>query len=295
MENSTAKHFVLQLGSLISLYLSLSFLLVLLFGLINILFPDTAENYWQIENAQSMIRIGIAMVVVFFPTYLLLTRTVNKLRRKEKQGKYLVLTKWLIYLSLLVGGLVLLIDLVVVIMTFLEGEISERFILKALAVLVVIGCAFFYYLRDAKGYWLKNEAQSLLFAGATAVIVLASVITGGLNIDTPVEVREQKIDNQVIQDLQDMQWRIEDYYRTNDTLPENLQELYGAFDAPTAPENRSDYKYETVDATKYKFCGEFAHDSSRNDSIARPVMEKNYNWDYKAGEWCFEREVTTSS
>ncbi|MEN9922388.1 MAG: hypothetical protein RL097_665, partial [Candidatus Parcubacteria bacterium] len=39
MENHTAKHFVLQLGSLASLYLSLSFLLVLLFGVINLIFP----------------------------------------------------------------------------------------------------------------------------------------------------------------------------------------------------------------------------------------------------------------
>ena len=126
MEHNTAKHFVLQLGSLVSLYLSLTFLLVLLFGAINIIFPDAADYVWEVESAQSQIRIGIAMVIVFFPTYLLITRIVNQARRKEQNGAYLGLTKWLIYLSLLVGGLVLLIDLVVVIMTFLEGEISER-------------------------------------------------------------------------------------------------------------------------------------------------------------------------
>ena len=44
MENHTAKHFVLQLGSLVSLYLSLSFLIVLIFGVINKMFPDAADT-----------------------------------------------------------------------------------------------------------------------------------------------------------------------------------------------------------------------------------------------------------
>lgn len=291
MENNTAKHFVLQLGSLGSLYLSLAFLLVLLFGLINIIIPDAADNSWDIEGAQSMIRIGIAMVIVFFPTYLILTRSVNKLRRKETKGKYLGLTKWLIYLSLLVGGLVLLIDLVTVIMTFLEGEISERFVLKALSVLVVIGFAFFYYIKDAKGYWLKNEKQSVIFGAVTAIIVLAAVVAGGFNIDAPTEVREQKIDNQVVSDLQNIQWRVEDYYRTNEVLPNDLDELYGEFSVPESPDDRDDYTYSATGEDAYELCGEFSQDSTETDSFARPFSDKNFNWDYKAGNWCFERQI----
>jgi uncharacterized protein YacL len=158
MENTTPKHFVLQLGSLISLYISLGFLLGLLFGIINLKFPDATEGYWALESASSAVRLGIAMVIVFFPTYLILTRLVNKLRRQEKNGSYLNLTKWLVYLSLLVGGGVLLGDLVAVIMTFLEGEITQRFIFKALAVLVVVGLAFHYYILDARGFWLAQNA-----------------------------------------------------------------------------------------------------------------------------------------
>ena len=49
-ENQTAKHFVLQLGSLITLYLSIGFLLVLLFSIINLIYPDAAEGYWRLET-----------------------------------------------------------------------------------------------------------------------------------------------------------------------------------------------------------------------------------------------------
>jgi hypothetical protein len=55
MKNNTPKHFALQLGSLISLYLSLTFLLVLLFGLINLKFPDAAEGYYMIERARAIV------------------------------------------------------------------------------------------------------------------------------------------------------------------------------------------------------------------------------------------------
>jgi uncharacterized membrane protein len=166
MEHHTAKHFVLQLGSLISLYLSLSFFLVLAFGCINLLFPDTLDSIWEVEQAGSSIRLVFAIVSVFFPTYIILTRLVNKNRRESEDSSYLGLTKWLIYLSLLVSGLVLLGDLVAVIMGFLEGELTFRFILKALAVFVVIGGAFYYYIQDAKGYWLDRDKQSCPSQGA---------------------------------------------------------------------------------------------------------------------------------
>ena len=165
MNNHTAKHFVVQLGSLISLYLSLAFFLVLAFGFINLLFPDSLDGVWQLENAASNVRLGFAMVVVFFPTYLVLTRLVNKNRRASQDTNYLGLTKWLIYLSLLIAGLTLLGDMVAVIMGFLEGELTQRFLLKALAVAVVTGAAFFYYLKDAQGYWLTREKLSYTYAG----------------------------------------------------------------------------------------------------------------------------------
>jgi hypothetical protein len=128
MNHNTPKHFALQIGSLISLYLSLAFLLVLLFGIINLKFSDATQGYWAIESASSSVRLGIAMLAVFFPTYLVLTRLVNKLRRGKNAEQYLTLTKWLIYSSLTIGIGALLIDLAVIIMTFLEGEVTARFI-----------------------------------------------------------------------------------------------------------------------------------------------------------------------
>ncbi len=299
MENHSAKHFVLQLGSLASLYLSLSFLLVLIFGLVNLTFPDAAEGIWAIENANSQIRIGIAMTIVFFPTYLILTRLVNNMRRKEHDSNYLSLTKWLIYLSLLVGGAALLVDLVVVINTFLEGEISQRFVLKALAVLLVIGSASYYYLMDARGYWLSNEKRSIMYGAVAGVMSIIFVVLGFVAIDAPAEVREKKLDMTQISDLQTLQWQIQDHLVMQGTLPASLDELPSGM-ILTAPEGRTAYRYELTEKG-FHLCATFAAASDKSEyyygmpAIApeakSPVILNPDNWEHGAGEWCFERAV----
>ncbi|MEY2665770.1 MAG: hypothetical protein RLZZ480_875 [Candidatus Parcubacteria bacterium] len=297
MENHTAKHFVLQLGSLLSLYLSLSFLLVMAFGVINITFPDATDTYYNIADAQSMIRIGIAMTIVFFPAYLILTRTVNHMRRKEKNGAYLDLTKWLIYLSLLVGGGVLLGDLVTVINTYLNGEITERFIYKAFSVLVVVGAAFHYYLLDARGYWIKNEQKSVLFGAGVIIVVLVALGQGFVNVESPTTVREKRLDSTQVSDLAQIQYSIENYYYSNQKLPDTLAQLTPA--APNAPEDRPAYKYQLV-AGGFELCATFSHNTPEGEYpiTSMPVMEKTFiqnpdNWQHGTGETCFKRTVNS--
>lgn len=295
MNEHTPKHFVLQLGSLASLYLSISFLLVLIFGIINLKFPDPSESYYSLEAAASGVRLGIAMLIVFAPTYLLLTRAVNKNRRENSDGAYLGLTKWLIYLSLLVGGGALLVDLVVIIMTFLEGEITQRFLLKSFALLLIVGAAFHYYLLDARGYWKDKESKSVMFGVGMIVVVLAAIGYGFGNIEAPAEVREGKIDELQITDLQQIQYSIEDYAIVNQMLPESLEDL--PLEVPVAPEGRPAYSYNLTD-TGFELCATFATASKsdvypRNfiDSAKEAVIMNPYDWEHAAGDVCFQRRT----
>jgi Domain of unknown function (DUF5671) len=297
MENNTAKHTVLQLGSLITLYLSISFLVVLLFSIINLRFPDAAEGYWQIESASSSVRLAIAMLLVFFPTYLVLTRQVNQNRRKETSTFYHGLTKWLIYLSLLVGGGVLLGDGVAVILGFLEGDLTTRFVLKALVLMLVVGAAFYYYLQDARGYWLSKEKQSRLYALGMGVVVIASIVTGFFHSQTPSAIREMNLDTAQITDLQQIQWKIEEALAvSSSTAPASLEEAYDGFPIPKAPEDREAYTYEVTDQG-FKLCATFSHDSNTEQEMWGSAFDKTAlikngnNWQYKEGRYCFERVV----
>jgi hypothetical protein len=329
MEN-TPRNVVIQVGSLIALYLSASFLLTLVFGLINISYPSPADNYWEIENATDNIRLGIAMVIVFFPTYLFLVRLMNRYRRTEDVALYQHITKWLIYLSLLIGGFVLLGTLVTTIYTFLDGDLTTRFILKAVAVVGVVGTAVYYYTLDARGYWIKAENKSIVFAASVSLIVLTAITFGLMNIETPTIVREMKTDVEQINDLREIQAEINAYLvyghlntkssTTTDVLdsqvmnqsPENLQKvltykgtlpltLIEAYKnsgrtVPTAPLGREPYTYEVTEKG-FNLCATFIKDSVETDSYPMgPIDEtariiNSEDWSYKAGRYCFERVV----
>lgn len=294
MEKNTAKTFVLQLGSLIALYVSITALVILLFGVINLRFPDEAAYYWEDEGARQSIRAAIAMLIVFFPTFIALTRINNQARRRESSGHYTGLTKWVIYLSLLVGGGIMLGDLVTVINYFLNGEITTRFLLKAFVLFAIICGAFAYYMHDVKGYFQKEEKKSIYAGIIASIVVLASVISGVAYIETPKEVREMRLDEQQIQDLQTIQFRIEEYYAVRDGFPESIDDLFIDERAPTAPSGRPEYRYILTGERTYQLCATFAAESTDRGgrlSIAAPVKEINYNWDHGVGETCFERVI----
>lgn len=291
-----AKNFVLQLGSLVALFVSIPAFIALLFGIINIQFPDAADSYWQVESAGNAIRYSIAVLVIFFPAYLTLTRMVNNSRRGEGQ-KYHIVTKWLIYLALLVGGLVMLIDLAVVVFTFLNGEITTRFILKAVALLAVIAAAFYYYLLDARDHWQKKEKISVLIGLVTLAIVLVSVVVGYLRIEAPSVVREIKIDNEQLNDLRDMQWRVEEFYQVNGLLPDGLEDIFQDLPTPTAPENRESYGYRKTGSDTYELCATFSQPTPESErgsykyAVDSSMLYQNQNWDHIAGRKCFERKA----
>jgi hypothetical protein len=302
METNTARNFAIQLGSLISLYTSLSAVIMVVFGVITIVYPNPTNMSWENVGAQEAIRFGIAMLIVFFPTYIVLTRFVNKIRREET-GTYLVLTKWLVYLSLLVGGGILLGDFVATILTYLNGDITLRFILKALTLAFVIGTAFYYYIQDARMFWNTHEKQSIQYAAGAGVIVLCVLVLGFMHSDTPSKVRDIKIDEQEVSDLSDMQYRIEDSYRVNKSLPKDVASLYIGIAAPTAPAGREPYTYTATGNLTYTLCATFAYpsqDSANSGRIvapvaapdSKPLINPYNNWDHGAGKVCFERTIT---
>lgn len=292
-----AKSFVLQLASLVTLFVSLPAFITLLFGIINLQFPDAADQYWQVSGNEEAIRYSIAVLVIFFPAYLVITRLVNKARRNEGE-LYHTLTRWLIYLALLVGGVVMLTDLAVVVYTFLNGEITVRFLLKAGALLAVIAGAFYYYAMDAKDHWRHKEKQSIQIGAMALVVVAAAAIYGATLIDTPSVAREIRLDQEQINDLQDIQWRVEAFYQEKNSFPANLDTLYGDFEVPASPEGRDPYVYHTASAGTYVLCATFAHPTPESErQVHKPISTseaaylQNQNWEHPAGAKCFERKI----
>jgi hypothetical protein len=167
-------------------------------------------------------------------------------------------------------------------------------------VLITVGLAFFYYVRDAQGYWLKAERHSIWFAVLTTLVVSAGLILGAMNIESPQEVREQRIDQIQVQDLQTIQWQIQDYLAINSVVPTSLDDLSNGTNIPTAPEGRTAYRYETTEKG-FLLCATFATETPADEffGLSRPIMEKGVivnpdNWQHGTGEVCFDRIVSAS-
>lgn len=294
MKTNAPKSFVLQLGSLIALYVSITALIFLLFGIINLQFPDEIASYYENVSSRDTVRTAIAVLIVFFPVFVALTRISHQERRRHESGEYTILAKWIIYVSLLVAGGALLADFVTLIVYFLNGEISIRFLLKVFVFFAIVGGAFTYYLYDLKGFFNRNQSLSIKIAVFTGIIVLGSIVAGYLHIESPQEVREIKLDEQQIGDLQLIQSRIEEYYLVRSGFPESVGDLFVGETLPKAPTGRPEYRYVLTGDKTYQLCATFLNESQdlgRYPTEVFPMKIDNYSWAHGVGEKCFDRTI----
>jgi hypothetical protein len=88
----------------------------------------------------------MACIIVAFPIFLFVMRFI--LREVETSPEKLEsgVRKWLTYIALLIAAGSVIGDLITFLTFFLQGELTARFVLKVLTVLVIAGGVFWYYL-----------------------------------------------------------------------------------------------------------------------------------------------------
>lgn len=120
----------------------------LLFTLIDRWLPDPLAPYSN--YAQYTIASSAASILVAFPIYVIVTWLILADIRSEPEKLESGIRKWLTYLALLIASGVIIGDLVAVLTYFLRGELTDRFVCKALVVVVIAGSVFWYYLSSVK-------------------------------------------------------------------------------------------------------------------------------------------------
>ncbi len=299
---TTPKDFFLNLGAIVALYVSVISILNLLFEVINRAFPDPLQMY--VDPYSSTIRWTIASLFIIFPLYILFSWILNRDIEKIPEKRELSVRKWLIFLTLFVASAVIAVDLIVLINTFLGGEITARFILKVLAVLVVVGVIFGYYLSDVHGKFTGGMGRKY-FTWGSALFVVASIIVGFMVMGSPATQRLVRLDDQRVQALSSIQWQIVNYWQQKEKLPETLDQLHdpiGGFIVPTDPVTGESYGYETTGKNLFKLCATFGASNQNvetSNTMPRiaPVPTKGYgngideNWQHGIGKVCFDRTI----
>ncbi|MDD4803813.1 MAG: DUF5671 domain-containing protein [Candidatus Pacebacteria bacterium] len=299
MENkikTTAKDFFLHLGVIIGLYVSAISFLVLLFQIINKNFPLAGEYLNGIEYP---IRMSLATLIIFFPAFIYLIKQVKKDLEINPEKKDVWVRRWMIFLTLFITGLTIAIDLVTLIYRFLGGEdLSLRFFLKVIVVLVVAVALFKYSLYDLRrtnfGY-NKNMRISLY---VVSTIILASVIYGIVVIGLPSTQRARNLDQTRINDLMSIQSQIVySEWQNKGDIPVNLEALkdpISNYTVPLDPETKQNYEYKKITKNSFELCATFGTQNktdTNTKSVAKNGYLDNENWQHDSGRYCFTRTI----
>lgn len=296
------------MGATAALYLSAIALINLLFSIINYFFPDSLAGYFFANSIAWPISMLIILVPVLYGLEYLIGRDIAKMPEKAD----LWIRKWRIYLTVfltiaLIGG-----DLITLINTYLNGEISARFAYKVIAVLLVGGLVGKYYFFSLYTNFKVSKTVVKFNTWLGVALVVAAIITGFIVVGSPTKQRNIRFDNQRMSDLQNIQWQVVNYWQQKEKLPTALSDLndplYGNI-VPTDPETKAAYEYSMKGPLSFEICstfalayedmkgrGEFGYGrggSYASIDMAYPSMPGGLdnNWKHEAGRTCFERTI----
>ncbi len=298
------RDFFLYLGAMAGLYVSFGAVLSLSFAYINYLFPDIVGQGYAYERGfyTSSVQWQMALIVVFFPVFLFLTSYLRKEISRQPGRLNLWIRRFLVFLTIFITAVVVLGDLVAILRSFLGGELSSRFLLKAGALLIISSLVLVYYILDIRGTYIKRPIISKIF-GVVSVVLVLGLLTAVFSVTgSPAHQRLLKIDARKVYDLQDIQWHIQSYWQKKDRLPEVLSELnddFSGYRVPTDPESDLAYEYQKKDKLSFELCATFNTKTSdeRNGGggyLTKPValgLENSSNWQHEAGRQCFVRKI----
>lgn len=294
---STPKDVFLHFFNILVFYISVIALIRLYVVYINALFPDPLNFYFTaIAND---VRWATSILIIAVPVFLLTSWVIAKDYFAKPKMREFSLRKWLVYLTLFVSAVTIIVDLIMFVNNFLSGELSVRFFLKVLAVLIIAGFVFWYYIWDLKRTELESKTPKIL-AWIVSAAVLASIITGFLIIGTPADQRDRKFDDQRISDLQILQSEILNYWSKKELLPETLSVLedsISGYSVPADPQSNALYEYRAVDKHSFELCAVFngsSEDFGSKANIVKPFPSTDsfqQNWNHKSERTCFTRII----
>lgn len=159
MENrpkTSPKDFFLHLLVIVALYITAGSFATLIFQYINVIFPDVLERgSYYLRSVYSSIRWAISSLIVVFPVYILTSWFLEKSYEKDPLKRNLRIRRWLIYFTLFAAAAIIVGDLVTLIFNFLGGELTARFIFKALTIFAIAGTVFGYYFYDIRKHKIE--------------------------------------------------------------------------------------------------------------------------------------------
>ncbi len=288
-EKNNAKYAFYYLLALVALIFVAISVGLISFGIINKTVADalSMEGY---SNFNNQFKFAISALLIATPIFYFVSSLINRGLRKQELNLDSSIRRWLTYFILFVSSLIILGVFIGVINNFLSGELTTRFILKALTVFVISAATFSFYFYDIKREdVIKKDKVVQIFFFASLALVLVAFVAAWFFVESPREARNRRLDQILINNIYSLESAVNSYYDRYDALPESLDnlkesELYLNTGAFTDPETGAAIDYKVTGEETFEFCAEFRTSSFDGSYYpSRPLMGSK---DHDAGYQC---------
>ena len=258
---------------------------------------DAAWRPYYYRSIMDTVRLSLAALFVAFPLLAWLTRFLEREVRGEPEKHQRPVRKWLTYLTLFVTATAIMCDLITLFYYFLAGELTSRFVLKALVLLVVTVVVFAYYLLSLRPATDENPplAARRGLVGLGMLLVAGAFVQGFALAGSPQSARLNRIDERRVErfaghpacDSGDGGQNEQGQRHYAPACPAAHAGRVGRISshAPYAqklsladPETGVPYGYTVTGETGYQLCAKF--------SLPRDERFELF-WNHPAGEQCF--------
>ena len=304
-KKSSTVEIALNLFSFILLGIVATALGTLFYQIINKYFPDALSvSYYSNKISTDAIHYSIAALFIAFPIYYASMRLWFRSFSRDEGKTETKLTKWLTYLVLLVVSIMIIGDLIATVFTFLQGEISARFFLKALTIFIISAIIFSFYFLERKKIQYRNSISGNIFKYFGLVvssIVVVGIILGFFVGGSPATERKRGFDSQRVEDLSSLANCIENYAEDFKKLPTSLKMFqensnYSRCAKKKDPETGASYSYRIITASKvsgtiregkFELCANFSLPSDDTLTENKYYYGGSGNWsEHSAGLEC---------
>jgi hypothetical protein len=294
---NTPRDVFMYLLVLVVLTMSAVSLGALLFDFVNVYLPDAARpSMCAYDGCAGAVNGEIAVLLVAFPVLVWAWRFLQGDIRRDPGKADLRIRRWLLYLALFVSGIATIIDLISLLSSWLNGELTLQVALKVLAVLFIAASIFYYFLRELH----PKAPGKQKFVAWAAIVVVALSLAAGIYTSAPWNARDRAIDQERVNALQSIQSEIVNFWQLKQRLPATLAELNDPlrFTVPVDPETKTAFTYSVKGRTSFELCAVFATETLGGISPeTRPVLYPDAgdiygsNWSHGVGATCFERTI----
>jgi hypothetical protein len=257
-----------------------------MFTFIDHWFPDPVVQPSYYQNIRSSVTWQMATLAVAFPIFLLVMRAILKENAANPEQLQSGVRRWLTYIALLLTAGAMISDLIWFLEALLNGEITVRFVLKSLVVMIICGAIFVYYLRSLRA---RATGMNLPFAVGSGLAVTAVFLIGFGVAGTPAENRLQQGDATRVRALEQLEQAI----RATATVPASLAQLVqqGRIrDAQTRdPVTGRQFEFRSLGGDGYQLCATFSRASEAEGPYE---VYGSAFWHHGPGRTCYALDAT---